>query len=472
MSSAKKVARNTSFIVAGEIVVKLVTLAITIYLAKYLGVADFGKYVFIITFLMFFGVISGFGLDQVVIRDIARNMAKTNEIINNALFIRIITSFVAITLAIITIRILNYPDDVVFFVTVTSIILLFQGISYLIESLFQSNLKMEFSAIAIIISKIVFALLVFLLIWNKGSLLHILFAFIFSESLRMIIGIGFSNRFTVINRRINSDTCKYLLKEAMPFIAAYALFIIYYRIDIVMLSYLKGDIAVGYYSAAYKLTDPLIFLPGALASTLMPVMSRQYALQKEKVKTTYLLGSKYILALMLPITIGVFLLSGRIIDLLYGQDFVKSTIALQILSLTIIFNSLNSIQSSLLMSTNRQKFNTIAIGVCCILNIALNILLIPQYSYMGAASATLICVIVLFLIEFAFVYSNMNFHLISRESAKAIVSAFAMGGMLQYFSNFDMVYIIVAGILSYMLIMFALKGFSRQDVELIKRVLK
>ncbi|AKB17615.1 flippase [Methanosarcina sp. WWM596] len=471
MSLARDVAKNTSFILFGNIVVKLIALFVSVYLARYLGVNNYGKYTFVTTYLMFFTFISGFGLDQVIIREIARNPSTTNVVFNNAFYIRIVTSIVAVLLAVAGIRILNYPYDTVIYVYLVSITLLFQGISYLIESLFQSNLKMEYSSIALIISKCFFALSIFLIILNKGTLMNIFLVSILSEAFRTLIDYMYSKKFIKINIDFNLGTLKYLIKQALPFVIGYGLFIIYYRIDVLMLSIYQGDIPVGIYSAAYKLTDPLLFLPGALASTLMPVMSKQYFSDKEKLKNTYLMSMRYILALMLPIVFGIYLLSKDIINFLYSSEFSGSIIALQMLSGTIIFNSLNSIQSSLLTSVNRQELNTLTIGICCILNIGLNVVFIPDYSYMGAAFATLVSVIALFFIEFYFIYVNLSLHFVNVDLLKLFIASGVMGLTLIKFPSLNMFTLAFIGGIIYIVSIFSLNVFSKDDIQLLLKVL-
>lgn len=469
MSTAHDVAKNTSFIVIGNVGVRFIAIFISIYLARYLGVTEFGKYTFVTTYFMFFTFIGGFGLDQVVIRDIARDYSTTNQIFNNAFFIRIATSIIAMLLSILGIYALNYPTDTIFYVLLTSVILLFQGLSSLIESLFQSYLKMEYSSIAVIASKSFFALLVFFILFTRGSLTHILFAFVVSEAARTLISYIYSKKFVNIKIDINLKMWNYLLKESLPFVIGYGLYIIYYRIDVLMLSMLQGDTSVGFYSAAYKLTDPLLFLPAALASTLMPVMSKQYLSEKHRLKDTYLRSVKYIVTLMLPIVIGIYLLSEDIINLLYGSSFSGSIVALQILVGTIIFNSLNSIQTSLLTSTNRQKLTTLAIGACCILNIILNLVLIPDYSYIGASFATLISVIALFLIEFFFVYETLSIHYLNKDLIKPVMASGVMGLILIKLPEINIFVLIIAGIITYTVSIFIFRVFSKSDLELFLR---
>ena len=472
MSTYKKVAKNTTFILLGNVVVKILALFISINLARYLGVEQFGEYNFIITYLMFFAFIANFGMDPILIRDVARFPSKTQTMMSNILVIRMLTSFFAIALAIFFINLLNYPHEIFIYISIMSAILLFQGISYLFESLFQANLKMQYSAIGLISSKVLYIVSVFILIYLHKPLIYFFYMYIIAEITRMLFATFYSRKFVQLNIDIDLEMWKYLFKQCLPFIVGYALFVIYYRVDILMLSKMQGNSAVGLYSAAYKITDPLLFLPGALASTMMPVMSKQYHENISKLNYTYSLGSKYILQLMLPITVGLYILSDKIISLLYTTDYVYSILTLQILSLTLIFNSINSIQSSLLTSSDRQKMNTVSVGICCLINVALNILLIPKYSYNGAAIATLISVILLFLIELSFILKSFSFIPVNKESLKTVFSSLLMGLLLINLQDINIFVAIFICAVFYFILLIILKSFSENDYTMLQSLFK
>lgn len=472
MSTYKKVAKNTSFILLGNIIVKILALFISINLARYLGVEQFGEYNFVITYLMFFAFIANFGLDPILIRDVARFPSKTNVMTSNIFVIRIFTSFFAIGLAISLLYIFNYSNTILLYISIVSAILLFQGISYLFESLFQANLKMQYSAVGLVSSKIFYAIAVFILLYFNKPLIYFFYMYVIAEFIRMLFATFYSRKFVQLRLNIDFTMWKYLLKQCLPFIAGYALFIIYYRIDILMLSKIQGNSAVGLYSAAYKITDPLLFVPGALASTMMPIMSKQYHENISKLRNIYSLCSKYILQLMLPITIGLFLLSTEIIELLYTDDYFYSILTLQILSLTLIFNSINSIQSSLLTASDRQKMNTISVGICCLINVALNMLLIPIHSYNGAAIATLISVILLFFIESTFIFKSFSFLPLNGESLKIIFSSLLMGLLLINLPKINIFLIISICAAFYFVLLIITKSFSENDYIMLQSLFK
>lgn len=472
MNIAKKVAINAFFMFAGNVVVKILALFVSIYLARYLGVEYFGEYNFVITYMTFFIFVVNFGLDPILIRAISRPGSNIDHLTSNILVIRILTSFFSILLAVLLIWLLEYPRETIMYVSLMSIILLFQGISYLFESVFHAKLKMNYSAMGLVISKLFYSIAVFCLIVLNSNLLNFFYVYIISELIRTGIAIYYSSKFVRIRFSIDFDLWKSLFRECLPFIASYALFIIYYRIDILMLSKMQGTFAVGLYSSAYRLVDPLLFMPTALASTLMPIMAKEYVNNTSKFKYLYSTGSKYILLLMLPLTIILFLFSEKIINLLYTTNYYPAIITFQILSLTLVFNSVNSMQNSLLIASDRQKINTLSIAGCCILNVVLNFVLIPRYSYNGAAIATMVSVIILFLLQFVFIMRDLSVLALNKESYGIIISSFLMGLIIYSFIGLNLFILVVLCSLSYLVLLYLTKSISYDDISMLKLVFK
>jgi O-antigen/teichoic acid export membrane protein len=470
MNTARKIATNTTFILFGNIVVKALALLISINLARYLGVEYFGEYNFVIAYLSFFIFVANFGLDSILIRDLSRKKFDVDIFVSNVLMIRILTCSFSIILSITIVNFLGYPAETIMHVSLLSLILMFQGLSYLFESVFHSNLKMYYSSISMVISKLFFALAVFVLIMMGYPLISFLYAYIVAEFIRALISIYYSKKFVRIRMHIDAELWKYLLKECMPFIVGYALFIIYYRIDILMLSKMEGNLAVGYYSAAYKLTDPLLFIPGAFASVLMPIMARKYMSDRMGLEEVYSIGSKYILQLMFPISIFLHFFSEDLIHLLYTDSYYASIYTLKILSFTIVINSLNSIQNSLLVASDRQKLNTMSVGVCCIFNIVLNLVLIPIYSYNGAAIATLISVLFLFLIQFLFIRNGLSLLPLSKHSYVIALMSLFMGAFLSKVSGFYLVMFFIVCMFIYVSILYFTGIISKKDLLIIRSI--
>ncbi len=120
---------------------------------------------------------------------------------------------------------------------------------------------------------------------------------------------------------------------SLPFALTASIGTIYHRIDMVMLSAMQGDAAVGWYNAACNLVYTLVIIPDMFSYAVFPVMSRFFVSSKEALKTTLQKSAKYLFILGLPIGVGTSLLSDRIILLIYGAEFTPAIVAMQVLAL-------------------------------------------------------------------------------------------------------------------------------------------
>ena len=121
----QKIAKNIGVIITGNVIFRLVSLFVIIYLAQYLGAAGFGKYSFVFAYLAFFNIITDLGPQQILVREMARNPSTPLTLIGNAYIIRLLLTVFAVVLSIVTINLLPYPADTTLYVCIASFTLLF-----------------------------------------------------------------------------------------------------------------------------------------------------------------------------------------------------------------------------------------------------------------------------------------------------------------------------------------------------------
>ncbi|MCM1986712.1 flippase [Methanococcoides seepicolus] len=475
MSTVDKVAKNTGVLLVGNLLFRLISLVVVIYLAKYLGVDEFGKYNFVFAYIAFFGIVIDFGLSEILVREMSRDTESMAKMLGNAYIIKIILSVFSILLSISLISLMDYPVDTTTYVYLISFTLLFISFSDNCRSVYQTTLKMEYDIIAKLISKIVSASLIFFIIAMHGTLYQLMLVFLFSEVLKALLNYFFVKRFVRVKFEIDLTLWKHLFKEALPIAFSSVFLIIYHRIDVLMLSIMIGDNAVGLYSAAYKLCEPLGLVPYAIVISLFPVMSRAFTSSKDTLIKYYEMGFKFLVILMLPITVGTALIADRIILLIYDQSFAGSIVALEILIWSVFLVSVNLSLTSLLTSINKQGLNTLSMGVCVVANILLNYLVIPKYSYYGASITTVVTELILLFMSLYFVSTNLVTPGIFRIFVKPMLACLLMAMPVYYLNNFvsiNLFLIVISGALTYGVALVVLRIFSSEETKTIRRVLK
>ena len=470
LSIVQRVAKNTGIFIGGNLLFKLISLIVTIYLARYLGVADYGKYNFVFAYLAFFMILPDLGLDTILIREISRDKSTASKLIRNAYIIKSILAASAIVLSMIIITLMSYPEDTTTCIYIAAFILLFQSFSGLYSSIFQANLRMEYDISAKLVFRVLSACLIFWVIFSHGTLAQIMVIVVFSESIRTLISYMFSRKFVKLRFEIDFKVCKYLIKESLPLALSIAIWVIHYQIDMVMLSPMIGDEAVGIYSAAYKLFEPFSLIPIAIMVSLFPIMSESFKKAKDRLLKSYRLSIKYLLIIALPIAIGVILLADKIILLIFGIPFANSSSVLRILIASIVFTFMSSILLNVLISIDKQKLHTLSTGICAIINVILNFILIPILSYNGAAIASVASNAVLFVAGFYFVSKHLQVLPIHKILIKPAMSGLLMSTFIYYFMDVNIFLLVpIAGIV-YLVALLALKTFTEEDLDIVKKI--
>ncbi|MDM7919566.1 MAG: flippase, partial [Methanosarcina sp.] len=183
------------------------------------------------------------------------------------------------------------------------------------------------------------------------------------------------------------------LKEAIPIAIASVFTVVYFKIDVLMLSFLRGDAEVGFYSAAYRLTDALVFLPSAFTTSMFPLMSRYFKDSFDSFSFAYTRTFKYLFSAGLLIAVLGTFASEKIILIFYGPEYQKSVIALQILIWATAITFISVLVSSTCVSSGNQQIISKTAILAAFLNVMLNLILIPSNGYAGAAVATVLSVL-------------------------------------------------------------------------------
>jgi O-antigen/teichoic acid export membrane protein len=180
------------------------------------------------------------------------------------------------------------------------------------------------------------------------------------------------------------------VRSAIPFFAYWVLGSLYYRLDTILLSKLTGPTVLGWYGAAYRLFDTLVFLPSIVASAILfPILAQLSEQSRPALRRAMGKGLDIILIVGMPLSVGLFTLAGPIIQIVYRQpEFEQAVPALRWLAIGLLLLYVNSILSVTLVSLNQERKLTLLAGLALVLNLGLNLALIPRFQHVGAAFTT------------------------------------------------------------------------------------
>lgn len=360
--------------------------------ARYLGPEQFGLLNFAIAFTGLFGVAATLGLQGIVVRDIVRDPDGARLTLGAAVLLQFVGSlvaFVAIMLAIAYMR----PDDPVArsIVAILGAILLFKA-SDIAAYWFESQMQSKYVVWVQNSVFLVFALSKVVLILNQASLAA--FAWLMlgeAIMVALILAIVFG-RFglPLTSLNANSKRAMTLLKDSWPLLLSSMAIIVYMKIDQIMLEEMKGSEAVGIFAAATRISEVWYFIPMAIVASLAPTLIAA----KQNCERKYFHRTQKLYDWLVLVSVGVAVpmtfLSGPIIDILYGNSYSNSATVLAIHIWATVFVCLGVASTQNLLAENRQTISMQRAFVGLVTNVALNLILIPNYGPTGAATATVI----------------------------------------------------------------------------------
>lgn len=229
-----------------------------------------------------------------------------------------------------------------------------------------------------------------------------------------------------------------------------------------MLQYMKGAEEVGIYNAAYKLFTLGLSLPWMMNQALFPTLSSLDSSGAEKLRDPYNVVIKYTIIMALPLSVGGFLLAPKIISLFFGREYLEAAPVLKVLFLLLLPCSVASFTNCILTIKNPRITMWIAGGVMVPLNIILNLLLIPKFSYYGAAVATLVTEIAGAILSLYY-----NFKLISglklnpeQLLKKPVLATLALGILIYLINSLVMIPVFI---LIYFLVLIISNAISKEE---------
>lgn len=382
---------NMGWLMVDRVVRMGMGLFVGVWVARYLGPVQFGSLNFSIAFITLFGTVTTLGLEGIVVREVLHNAQHTHEILGTTLALRSGGGLLAVGLSIATLRLIQPHDrQALLLVSILSLTLVFQAFDT-IDCFFQSQVQSKITVWAKNSAFLVFAAVRVSLIYAKAPLWS--FAASYAGEIALgAFGLMLGYRLSggrVFAWRSSKTRAIYLLKQSWPVIFAGMAIMIYMRLDTVMLKMMKGDYAVGLYSAAIKVSEVWYFIPLAIVSSVQPAIMRV----KDDPELFYgRLRKLFSLMTMTACILGsiVALTSHAIVRILYTNSYNGAGAVLAVHVWASVFVFLGVAQSPWDLSKNLLTLSLYRTIAGAIINVAMNLYLIPRYSAMGAAIATVV----------------------------------------------------------------------------------
>lgn len=371
------------------------------FLARFLGVDNFGLYIVALSYFSLVSAISDFGVQRYLMREVAKDENKLPSFFSTVIFLRLGILSVVFTIFSLVMILTDPIQDRAILSSIAMLAVLPQAVGLTVDTVFLALRKVNYSAVGAIFANGLMAIIGFALLQMGWSVDGAVAALILGQLAYGILMVGFlvyAKKLFI--GKISLTVTKDILKGSLPYGLLGIMGLLYFKIDTVMLSYLKGTYEAGIYGAAYKFLEAIVFIPSIVFAVMFPLFSKMHGEKGDELEKLYYKSLKVMGILSVPVLIG-YLFILPIIITYFLPEYSSSILALQILSITIPLMFINSPGTIVLFSTEKLMKSVLVLSLITLLfNIIANFILIPIYGFVGAASTTVASELLSFLVFF------------------------------------------------------------------------
>lgn len=471
--STKSVISNSALILSAEVLERILRLILVVYSARILGDTDYGKFTFALGFTSLFLILADGGIHQLLVREVARAPERVKEFIANGLLLKLFLSVFTAASIYFCINLTGKSVEVKTAVYIFGACQICISFSDFFTSIFRAFQRMKYDMAATTIGGLSTILLGLAVLFSGGNFLLLAVMYLTAQLIRLLYCLIVTRlRFSEISLQWHFPLIKFLLKEGFPFGILYFFSMMYTYVDTTMLSIMKGDEVVGWYNAAYRLVFAMMFIPIGAMKAVFPTMSVYYKESLDAFKKLFYRTFKTMFLIGFSISSLLYIISDRIILLVFGPEYINAAGALKILvwSTAIIF--IGTVQTHITRSSNQQGFTAKVVASSAVLNLGLNLLLIPKYSYYGAAIATLASELFTFILHFWFLSKKLEVPPLFRLAPKIIVINLVVMFYVSLVSEFNLLIIVPTALIINLIMLFVTRYFTKEEISFIVDLVK
>ncbi len=462
-SGAGKIGGNIFSLGSGEIIARAVAFFGVTYAARLLGPEQFGIIGFAAALFGYLSLTVTAGFGDIGSREVARRPREASSIAASVIAIKLIIALIAVIAIAVTAWFLNKPPTV-------KLVLLLMGLLFFPLALDTSWVYKGLErnrpvAFALIIGQVLYAGAIFLAVHKSSDIAFVPLAQFFGEicaALMLTLPLFYLKKIKLDLR----DGFR-ILRSSVFWAISRLLRTVMYTFDIVLIGFLLGEQAVGLYTAPYRICFLLVALAVVIHTSYLPIITRA-ATPDSTLSEVGIIAERsvnFAAAVAAPLVVGGIIIAAPLLVAVFGNDYAAGSAAFQFLILSIGFVFLLGAIHNIFMALNRLKTEMIIFAVAAVVNIGLNILIIPRYGIVGAAFVTVFAE-VLTLVLGLIAVNRIGVPFSLRPIWRPLLASLLMGAVLLLLgANHGLILQLAAGGGSYLLALILLRGIP-PDVRL------
>ncbi|OLC14331.1 MAG: hypothetical protein AUH32_05810 [Actinobacteria bacterium 13_1_40CM_66_12] len=423
---------------AAKVVARLIALVTVIATLKWLMPAPYGTFTTLINYTAIVSVVLDLGFNVLYVREGARHPAEIQRYLRNVMSLRLVMAVggfvvLAIALALAGLSSLLVPGFLLMVLT---------SYSTLLRNTLYAVQRLGYEAVAVILESAVLLALVLIGIKIGAGVTYFVWAYAaqYAFSCAYFAIVLWWQKIAVVGWKLEPQLVREWFFQGLPFALTFVLTILYFKIDQPLVYAIRPHAEAGWYAAAYKPFEALLFIPMTLLSVVFPVLSVYFRERPQELTDAVSRFFKALLVIGWPIAVGLFVLAHPLTSMfLYSQ----SEPALRILSLALAIGFVNNAFIGALSASDRQLSFTWAAGWSLVANLALNLILIPFFGYLGASWATVLTEVVLGVAGWVLTRRHIGQVPVLQLTWRPILAGLVMGAVLFPLRNLEGVQVVI-----------------------------
>ena len=447
-ASLKIIARGTGIALIGTFISLLLGFIIRLTIARYGSEADYGVYSLALMAFIFVTVLACLGLHEGTARYIAyfrsrKDLAKVRGTIAISLKLATVASII-ISVALflsaeaIASNIFHAPDSAL------ALKIFACGVPFLtlinvLVAVFRGFDKVEpFAYFYLILLNVIFLLLLSAVALFNRPFIAVFYAYVAALILTFVALVIYTVKKLPLavkfsGEEVDSSIRKELLLFSLPVLGSSVISVTIVWAATLILGYLGTPELVGLYNAAYPLSEFISTPLTALVLIYTPVAAGLYSQNMiAELRRNYTILTKWIVSLTLPVFLVLCLFPEAVLGIFFGQPYVAAAPALRILSLSFIIRNLLGPNGNTLLAVGKSRFIMCVTLIAAIVNVLLNIILIPPLGIVGAAIASAVSLIIAGIILSLKLYLSWHIQPLSKNLLKPLIASIALALLFRF----------------------------------------
>lgn len=382
--------KNAGWIIGGRLMNKLLAFLVGILTARYLGPGNYGLVNYAVAYTAFFAALCNLGISSVIIKNFADHPDEEGEAVGTALALRAVSSFLSAVMIVSIVSVIDGDEPLTVLVAaLSSIGLLFQ-IFDTFNQWFQAKLWSKYASAASVVSYLaVSGYKLFLLMTGKSVTWFALATSVDYAAAAVLLLLAYRRKGGP-KLSFSMKRAGELLRASSPFIIASLMVSVYAGTDKFMLKHMLDEASVGHYAVAVSLSTTWAFLLQAVIDSVYPSVIHAF----DGDKRIFERRNRQLYAIVFYaagfISLVICLLACPIVSILYGPEYAPAAAPLRIVVWYTAFSYLGVARNAWMVCMDRQKYLKYLYTAAAVINVALNLIMIPRLGASGAAAASLV----------------------------------------------------------------------------------